>query len=540
MAAVRKTKIKAPTEADQQRAALEAQLKAARRMIRVHKAREQLMDFTYLTMPHPEDPDDADRSRYEASRHHEALSAVLEEVEKGNKRRLIITMPPRHGKSEKASRRFPAWYVGRDPYRQLILATYNDTFAEDFGRKVREIMRMPVYRQIFPDVELRKGSQAADRLELTEGGVLHFVGRGGSTTGRGADCFLIDDPIKDRIEANSPTIRDTTWDWFNDVVKTRLINEFACIILIMTRWHEDDIVGRLTDPKNPHYPYHGQENPWEILDLPALAEDGDPLGRPKDTALWPERFSTTYLKQLRKENPRTFSALYQGRPSPDNGTYFRREWFVPYAPQDLPKALRFYAASDHAPGAKQDGDKNCLGCVGVDENDVIWVLPDLFWKRADAMVTTEAIIDQMERHHPIFWWGENEHIMKAFGPFLRKRMRERKIYSAIDPLTSSKDLQIRATAIQGRMAMKMVRFPTFAPWWSDAQDELTKFPNGTHDDFVSFLSLIGRGLDRMTGAKTKLVYAPPKEPPTGSFAWMKWAANYKKQQQKRIEASEGW
>ena len=157
-------------------AEMEQQLQAAERLLRTKQAKQSLIKFTEMTMPDPEDPDNVDKSRYQPVRHHETICAALEEVEKGTYQRLIISMPPRHGKSELASRRFPAWFLGKDPYRQVIFATYNADLAMDFGRSVREIMRQPAYRQVFPGCKLRVGSQSSDRIQTEEGGVANFVG----------------------------------------------------------------------------------------------------------------------------------------------------------------------------------------------------------------------------------------------------------------------------------------------------------------------------------------------------------------------------
>lgn len=531
------------SQEEQDRESLVQRVKAAKRMLRIKRARDNLGDFAHLMHPDAKDPDDSDLSRYVAAKHHRAMDVTLEEVEKGNMRRLIIVMPPRHGKSEKCTRIFPAWFVGRDPYRQVILGGYSETFAEnEFGAKIKRFVLSPAYKQVFPDATLAGGSKAVDNLVFREGGNIASVGRGGATTGRGADLFIIDDPVKDRKEANSKTIRDQIWEWFNDVVKTRLVNEFAAVIIIMTRWHEDDLVGRLTDPKNPHYPYHELENPWLILDLPALALEDDPIGREKDTALWPERFSTSYLRKLRLESPKTFSALYQGRPAPEDGTYFHREHLVPYySRSELPKGMQIYGASDHAPGAKQDGDKNVVGCFGVDSNDEIWIMPDLFWQRCETDALVEEMLSQMRRHEPLFWFAEDEHIKKSIGPFLRRRMREERVYCTFaNGMTSTVDLEARARSIQGRIGMKMVHFPVFMPWWQDAIEEILKFPSASHDDFVSFLSLIGRGLDRYIVSKPKLKYQPPTEPPSNTMAWIKFAMEAERKEQKRLEAVEGW
>lgn len=512
-----------PTE---QSAALET-MRAARRMIAVKDAREKFLNFTKLMMPDPDDPDDISRSRYIVQHFHTLIAEALEKVERGEILRLIITLPPRHGKSELASRKFVPWYLGRNPYNSVILTSYNDQLAEDVGRDVRATIQSSMFQQVFPTCRLRKGSAASDRIQTTEGGLAVFVGAGGTLAGRGGDIVLIDDPVKGSEEADSPTQRGKMWTWFTQDVMSRLMTSLGAVIIIMTRWHEDDIVGRLTDPKNPCYNQEEAEV-WKIIHLPALAEDNDPLGRAKGEALWPERHSSDRLIAMRRINQRGFNANYQGRPTPEDGEFFKRSWIVTYQPHELPKNLRYYAASDHAVGTKQEHDRNCLMIAGVDEFDDIWVHPELYWERSDTEKTVEAMLDKMERFKPIIWWGENEHIFKAIGPFLRKRMEERKIYCALEPVSPAKDKQVKAQAIRGRMSMRKVRFPGFAPWWADALDELLKFPRARHDDFVDPLGHIGRGLGRLIKAVTPV--KSTHEPPTGTFAWIKWASNYEKRE----------
>jgi predicted phage terminase large subunit-like protein len=516
-------------------------LRAAKRILRAKKARESLIDFACMTMPDPKDPDNVDLSRYKPARHHRALAAALEEIAFGRWKRLIIAMPPRHGKSELASRRFLAWFIGLFPHLSTVFATYGEDLANDFGRKVRDIMESDAYRQIFPEVQLKDGAKAADRLETTYDGLMIFAGRGSTITGRGGNLLVLDDPIKDRVEANSKLIRDQLWEWFSDVFMSRLMDDEGRVIIIQTRWHEDDLVGRLTDPRNACY-NEAVASEWRILNLAALALPDDPMGREPGEALWPERFSAKFLEAQRALNPRNFSALYQGKPTPDDGAFFKREHIVGYGRMaDIPDNLIFYAASDHAVSTKQDRDATCLLPVGVDQYGDIWVLPEVYWKRKEATEVVEAMLDIMKRRKPIFWWAENGHITKSIGPFLRQRMRETGIYCSVDAMTPTTDKMSRAQSIQGRMAMGKVHFPTFAPWYSDAVDELLKFPNGAHDDFVDALAYIGLGLDRIAPAQTLRPKNPfGNEPRPGTIAWIKWAAQVEEQERRELLESGGY
>lgn len=502
--------------------AAELQLKAGRRLLSVRKAKDSLIEFVRLMMPDPSDPDDSTLSRYQVAKHHQVLARALEEVEAGNLPRLIITLPPRHGKSQISSKAFPAWFMGRDPYRQLIVASYSATMAEDFGRTVREYMQTSTFQQIFPGCELRKGGAAADRVQTEAGGIGAFVGAGGALTGRGADCLLIDDPVKDREDANSATMRDKLWGWFLDVAMTRLMGGMGRVVIIMTRWHEDDIVGRLTDPGNKHYNAE-EAAQWQVVSFPALAKVDDIMGRPLDEPLWPDRITKEFLVSQRRLNPKGFSALYQGDPSPEDGDFFKKEWISTYQPHELPRNLRPYCSSDHAVSLAQDRDPTVLIPCGVDEEDTIWVYPDVWWRRAETDDVVDAMIELMARHKPLLWWAERGHISKAIGPFLRKRMQEERTYCSIEEIVPVKDKQTRAQSIQARMSMGKVRFPAFAPWWSNALQEMMSFPAGKHDDFVDALAYIGLGLGRMASASR----APAKKeeaPPVGSIKWVKAAA----------------
>ena len=501
-------------------AAAQRQVIAAKRILKARQAKEALIPFTEFTMPGIKNPDDPDESRYDAQYFHRALAAALEEVEAGRILRLIVTFPPRHGKSELTSRRLPAWLVGRDPYRHIIFATYNQPFAEDYGRDVRGIMQSNSYKQVFPDTALAKGSAAADRLKTEQGGMLAFVGRGGSSTGRGADFLIIDDPLKDRAEANSPVVREELWDWYNDTMSTRLMSDTGAIIIIMTRWHEDDLVGRLTDPSNPKY-NADEAATWKIINIPAIAGDDDVLGRQPGEALWPERFGLDYLNSFKRRNPVGFSALYQQMPTPEDGDFFKTDMLPPYRQSDLPKNLRIYAASDHAVGTKQNNDYTCLLVVGVDEWSNIWLL-DCWWKREKTDKVVEAMIDLMKRWKPLVWWAESGHISKSIGPFLFKRMREESVYISIREQVPAADKVTRAQSIAGRMSMGMVRFPQHAPWHERARQECLKFPQGRHDDFVDTIAHIGLGLDRI--ARAPVQTERKAGPRVGTMGWVKAAA----------------
>jgi len=517
---------------------LDKKIASARRLKKAIECRTSFVDFVKYTMPDADDPENIDESMFKDAKHHRALAKVLEKVEKGHIPRLIVSMPPRHGKSELVSRRFVPWVQGRDPYRNVIFATYNEDFAKDFGADVRNIMTLPQYKHVFPSFGLRKGGASKSRIQTTSGGMSVFVGRGGSITGRGGDFVILDDPIKDSMEANSPTLREQLWQWFTQVLMTRLMTASASIVIVQTRWHEDDLIGRLTDPTNPHYSPE-EAAKWKIINLPALAEDEDPLGRKKGELLWPERFDMEFMEAQRRLDPRGFSALYQGRPTAEDGDLFRRENIKYFNRKDLPEDMRVYAASDHAVGVDRTrNDATCLLIVGVDRNDDIYLL-DCWWEKQPTDKVVDAMLDLMRRWKPLLWWAEKGHISKAIGPFLRKRMGEEKVYCRIEEVTPVANKVQRAQSILGRMAMNKVLFPKHSVWTQKATDEILKFPNSRHDDFVDTLAWIGMGLARLTTPGGGIVKTD-NLPKVGTLAWVKWDSAQRRKQQFLENKTGGW
>ena len=508
-------------------AEIEHQIAAAKRQKLALECKDDFLKFVKFTMPKINDPNNIDKSTFEDAKHHRAIAKALEQVAKGKIKRLIVTLPPRHGKSEMISRRFIPWLMGKDPYKSIIFATYNEDFAQDFGADCRSIMSAPQFNQVFPKFGFRQGGASKSRIQTENGGMSVFVGRGGSITGRGGDVLVVDDPIKDSVEAQSPTLRETLWSWFTQVFMTRLMTEKSKVVIVTTRWHEDDLVGRLTDPSNPHYTKE-ECSKWKIINLPAFAGENDPLKRKEGAVLWPERFNTEFLEAQRNLDPRGFSALYQQQPSPEDGDLFQRDNIQFYEKRNLPKDLRIYAASDHAVGIdKTRHDLTCLLIVGVDEQDDIYLI-DCYWARAPSDVVVKAMLELIKRHKPLIWWAEKGHISKAIGPFLRKRMYETKTFCRIEEVTPVANKVQRAQSIIGRMAMKKVYFPKVAAWGQKAVDEVLKFPNARHDDFVDTLSWIGMGLGDLNAPRG---YKPKNNfPKVGTMAWIKWETQLQEKQ----------
>jgi len=463
---------------------------AAKELLQRERAKSGLLDFVTYTMP-----------SYKVGEHHKFISDALERIAERKIRRLLIQAPPRHGKSQLATIHFPAWYLGKYPDRQIITAAYNANFARDFGRSVRNLINEPAYQNVFP-VNLAADAKAANRWHTDQGGAYLAAGVGTGITGRGAHLIVVDDPIRSRVDADSKLIRDQLWGWYRSVLYTRQMPD-ACIVVIQTRWHDDDLVGRLLQDMETG----GEE--WELIDLPAFAMHNDSLGRAYGDPLWPDWYPTNVLEQTRKaltstDGPREWSALYQQRPITEEGAFFQKEWFRPYNHKELmtrhrgnkEQYLQIYASSDYAVSSG-GGDYTVHLIVGVDPNDDIYLL-DLWRGQTESDEWVEQALRLMREWSPLQWAEEAGQIEKSVGPFLTKRMREEGIYCFRKAYSSASDKSTRARAIQARMSMGKLYIPEDALWADSFLYEASRFPAGTNDDQVDALALIGRILDQMT------------------------------------------
>jgi predicted phage terminase large subunit-like protein len=407
-----------------------------------------------------------------------------------------------------------AWFSGLNPMFDVIVAAAGDDLAMDFGADVRSIMYTPQFKQIFPTFKLSKGGGAKDNIQTTKGGRLIFAGRGGQINGRGAHLLLIDDLYKDANEARSQAIRDQAWEWLVKVALYRRMGKRLTIIT-MTRWHSDDIIGRLTDPENDYYDAEEAKD-WKIIRLPGLAEEDDPLGRKPGEALWPERYDVNYHKSNQRRDPLGFAALTQQRPTVADGTLFLRETIQYY--DALPENLRYYCASDHAVSTNQRNDPSCFIKVGIDPQDNMYIC-EVYWRKVKSDVAVEAMLSMAATKKPLIWWAEKGHISKSLGPFLKKRMLETGNYINIREVTPIADKQTRAQSIAARVAMGKVFFPRVSWWTEKAVDEMLAFPNGNHDDFVDALAYIGLGLASQFKAVEKI--SSNTGPKFGTLAWVR-------------------
>jgi predicted phage terminase large subunit-like protein len=540
---------------------LKEELLIGKRVLLQESARHCMLDYCQIMMPDPEDPDDVDKTEYQRSGHAKMLCDIVERFESGKSKRVAVSIPPQHGKTIHLSQIGLSWIWGNNPRKNILVVTYNQTRADELGHEFRQMIRdKPTFRQVFPEVEFQADAKSKSFMQNKAGGKIFFIGVGGTITGRTADYIIIDDPFKGDDDEFTESHLEKIWSWFYKVAYSRASNNTK-ICVIHTRWNEDDLIGRLCDPTHTERDkrFKGIADDWEFMNIPGVIKDKrlanalgltlkvptnqkviEAFGKEPMTALWPQSKSLAHFAQWKRGDSRTFSALVMGSPSPEDGAYFTTDMISEYHnPADLPENLRIYGASDHAVSEKQKRDKTVIGCVGIDENDDVWVLPDLVWDQMATDRTVEELIQKFRIHKPACWWMESELISKSFGPFLRKRMMETKTYTMIDPVVPTKDKMTRARSIQGRMSMGKVHFPSFAPWYQDAKNQLLKFPYGANDDFVDWIAWIGLGLVKEFAATS---FVPPKNdiPKTGTGAWVIYESDKLKRANKRRKNSKGW
>lgn len=447
--------------------------RAARELLRRRSIRASLTEFARLVGFEPAD-------------HHRLLIEALEAVAQGDLPRLAVFMPPGSAKSTYASILFPAWALASCPWN-ILAASHTTELAEKWGRRVRNLI---AEHSLVLGIGLASDNQAAGRWALASGPEYYAAGVGTGIAGFRARLGLIDDPIRSRQDADSELIRDRIWDWYINDFRTRLVPG-AAEVLIQTRWHEDDLAGRALNHQD-----------WHVISLPAEAEPNDPLGRLPGEWLWDDDgygYGAQLAELKRTMPPRTWSALYQQRPAPEEGDYFKADWLRTYTTPPPRETLRVYGGSDYAVTA-DGGDYTVHAVVGLDPEGRMYLL-DLWRAQASSDRWIEAFCDMAIQWKPLGWAEEQGQIRAGVGPWLDRRQRERRAYVAREAFPTRGDKAVRAQSIRGRMALEGLYVPAQAPWLADFRAELLSFPAGKHDDQVDALGLIGQLLDVMVAGQ---------------------------------------
>jgi len=405
-------------------------------------------------------------------RHLAKLVETLTAVERGEVRRVIVAMPPRHGKSFITSQLFPSWFLGRNPTKSIIASSYGQELASDFGRRVRNFCSERLYRQIFPDCVISDDSDAVHRFHTTAGGAYYAVGAGGPITGRGADLLLIDDPIKSREDASSAAYRRTLQDWYQHVAYPRLEPNGA-IVIIATRWHQDDLIGWLLRE-------HAAEG-WQVISMPAIAEV-DEGWRQEGAALWPERFPLGTLAQIREAiGGSAWAALYQCRPAPEEGAIFKRDWFLAYPASAPPECTQRIVSIDTAFKTGESNDYSVIQVWG--QTKVGYALLNQWRERKEFGDLMRQAVAMGEAWSPNYVLVEDA----ASGQSLIQMMRNETRLPLL-PVRPLGDKVARAHAVSPLVESGRVFLPDQASWLRDFLDEVTSFPAAPHDDQVDAMT----------------------------------------------------
>ena len=412
------------------------------------------------------------------------LDKFLADVVAQKSPRLMLTVPPRHGKTLIASQCFPAYVFGRYPDISIIATSYSADLSSRNNRDIQKLIDEPAYASLFPKTMLAgKGRPPAQRTsDLFEiigyKGLYRSAGVGGGITGLGASIILIDDPVKDRAEADSPTIRKNVWDWYTSTLYTRLAPGGG-VILIQTRWHTDDLAGRLLEAERA-----GEGDHWKVINFPAIAETDEyyqgKLMRKAGEALHPERYPLEQLLAIKQAiGSRDWAALYQQHPIPDGGAIFKAEWLRFWLPKDLPNFDMMLTSWDMT--FKE----------GTDNDFVVGQV----WGRAGANF---YLLDQVRGR-----WGFTETLhnfqrLAQKWPMVRRHLIEDKANgpAVIDTLRNtvagiipvepcgSKVARAHAVTTYFEAGNVLIPHPSIAPWVNDFMAELTTFPSAAHDDQV--------------------------------------------------------
>jgi len=456
---------------------------------------------------------------FEPARHHRFIIAQIEAFLQSTDEILLLFAPPGSAKSEYLSKLFPSWYLGRYPNNSILAATHSSEFAQRWGRRCRNDVALHGH---ILGISLSGDNTAADRWALASGGEYYGVGAGVGIAGFRADLGLGDDFFGSREDAWSETVRKKRWEWYVDDFSARL-KPGAKRILMNTRWHAEDVAGRVLQQ------IEDGKVRGRVISLPAIAEAGDALGREPGQYLWDDQPGYDYPAFLRarqaETSPMMWSALYQQRPAPEEGSYFQRGWFKRFAQAQKPAALHVYGSSDYAV-TEDGGDFTVHRVWGVDSAGDLWLLGG--WRgQTTADVWIERQIDLIKEHKPHAWFGEGGVIARAIEPMLRRRLLERRLGARLEWLPSIADKPTRARGFQARAAMGKVHLQDGIEG-DLVLDEYLHFPAGKHDDEVDCGSLIGRALDETHPAIVKREVKDPNPPDlarwrrgdTGDGGWM--------------------
>jgi predicted phage terminase large subunit-like protein len=409
--------------------------------------------------------------------HHKKLAKIFTDVIEGRKKRVIINIAPRMGKSEFSSYLFPAYFLGKYPNKKIIMGTHTASLSEDFGRRIRNLIDTEEYHEVFPSTMVADDQKAAGKWSTSAGGQYYAAGVGGALAGRGADLFVIDDPHSEQdVKSNSRLAFDTAWSWFQTGPLQRLMPGGA-IIIIMTRWSLLDLTGRLID----YQIKNSEALPWEIVELPAILNDGEET----EKSLWPEQWPLEQLKATKASlDPQYWNAQYMQQPTSENSALVSRKMWRIWD-QDEPPACDYIIQSwDTAFETKNKSDYSACTTWGVFYNEEEGNSPQVILLDAfkDRMAFPE--LKQVAYKHYMEWEPDAFVVeKKAAGAPLIQELRA--IGIAVQEFTPSRgnDKMVRLNAVADLFSSGKIWAPD-TRWAREVIEEIAAFPVGEHDDYV--------------------------------------------------------
>jgi len=411
-------------------------------------------------------------SGYKVGPHHKRLAKIFEDIASGKKKRVIVNIAPRHGKSELISYLAPAWFLGKYPHKKVIMASHTADLAVNFGRRVRNLVNLDKYKDIFPQIELQQDSKSASRWGTNFNGEYFAIGVGGALAGRGADLFIIDDPHSEQeARQGRPDVFLPAWEWFQSGPLQRLMPGGA-IIVVMTRWSKLDLTGQIIN----HMVQNDDADQWEVVEFPAILPSGTPL--------WPEFWPVEELEAKRVGmDPRYWQAQYMQNPTAEEGALIKREWWQIWDNERPPNCEFLIMSLDAAQEANNRADYNALTTWGVffneETNNYCIILLNAIKKRMEFPELKKMVFEEYKEWEPDAFIVEK----KSNGAALYQELRRMGVPVSEFTPGKGQDKISRVNAVSDLFSSGIVWVPD-KRWAKDVIEECNDFPSGANDDLV--------------------------------------------------------
>ena len=454
-----------PTMPEEQKRRTLELLKQYQTQVTQRLGKESFLDFIKHVYP-----------GYKVGPHHRKLGRIFEDIAEGRKKRVIVNIAPRHGKSEMISYLAPAWFLGKFPHKKVIMASHTADLAVNFGRRVRNLVGSDLYRDIFSNVELQADSKSASRWGTNFNGEYFAIGVGGALAGRGADLFIIDDPHSEQdAKQGRPDVFEPAWEWFQSGPVQRLMPGGA-IIVVMTRWSKQDLTGKIID----HMTKNEEADEWEVVEFPAILND---------KPLWPDFWNLDELLAKKASmDVRYWQAQYMQEPTSEEGALIKREWWQVWEPEMPPQCEHIIMSLDTAQEKTNRADYNALLTWGVFFNEETKnyniILLNCIKERLEFPDLKQMVFEEYKEWNPDTFIVEK----KSNGAALYQEMRRMGVPVAEFTPGKGQDKISRVNAVSDLFSSGIVWVPD-RRWAWEVVEECNDFPSGSHDDLVDATTL---------------------------------------------------